>query len=142
MTAVDVAADKILPLDGPHDMGAVITAAALVAELVRRLNHATRPRSVFDEPAEVDDVLANFAAVLDRMPQLLDQLRQHLTWYGEDPAVDTTRTGRSAQVVVEAACGNLFEAGQIIVRAADLVRRGQSFTSTLTMTAPDHQDEP
>jgi hypothetical protein len=48
--------------------------AEYAAEAIRDLNHLTRGRDAFADPAELSRLLAELAAMASRLPQLLDQL--------------------------------------------------------------------
>jgi hypothetical protein len=76
MTAIDLIADQVLPLDatGPEQVAA---AASIVAELVRRLNHATSSATAapaLPTPQAADQVVSALADAVERMPQLCGQL--------------------------------------------------------------------
>ena len=64
---------------GPHDDDTIIALAAITAEAIRVLNHATRDSAAIGEPATTDRVLADLATAVDRLPQLLAQLTHWLT---------------------------------------------------------------
>jgi hypothetical protein len=78
MADIDRAADSVLPLGGPHDPEAVADAAALCAELVRRLNHTTADASAVAQPVDVDRLVAHLQAAVAGLPQVCHQLAGHL----------------------------------------------------------------
>jgi hypothetical protein len=52
--------------------------AGCAAAALRDLNHLTRGRDAFADPAELSRLLAELAVMASRLPQLLDQLRRWL----------------------------------------------------------------
>ncbi len=53
------------------------------AEAIRELNHRTRHLDALADPAELSWLLADLSATAQRLPQLLDQLRN---WLHHEPA--------------------------------------------------------
>ncbi len=84
---IDAIADQILPLDGPHTPDAVILAAAVIAELVRRLNHATLSHNAPDAlpaPQVADGLLGGLDVATGRLPQLFWQVGRRLGSFDPD----------------------------------------------------------
>lgn len=94
---VDSYADEILPVDGPHTPEGVLTAAGLIGELVRRLNHATLPdraeRSL-PYPSTVDRAVGQLRGAFGLLPQLLGQLARRLEAFADEPGLYDDRHDR------------------------------------------------
>lgn len=82
----EVVADMVLPLGGPYTPEMLAAAASLVAELVRRLNHATRNPAI-DHPALVDAAVGLLARAVAGMPQLCGQLATLLGRFHDTPGL-------------------------------------------------------
>jgi hypothetical protein len=67
-------ADQVLPIGGPYTPGQVHGAAELLAELVRRLNHATRHDDALPAVRDVERLIALLEATAGSLPQLCRQL--------------------------------------------------------------------
>jgi hypothetical protein len=67
--------------DGPHSPEYTRQVASAAAEAVRVLNHATlnHPGQALAFPADADAVIGSISTAAQRLPQLLDQLREWLT---------------------------------------------------------------
>jgi len=89
----DAVAHGVLPLDGPYDPDRVCAAAAVVAELVRNLNHATLHRSAFVYPSQVGQVVDSIRGAIGRLDQLFRQVGARLGGFGADPALYADRGG-------------------------------------------------
>jgi hypothetical protein len=137
-TATELA-DQVLPTDRLYRNIPVRAAAALVAELVRRLNLATQAHSYvpLEQPADVDELLAELALTFERVPQLLDQLGARLGRWQEDPDVYTTRPEHTASSTIALVTFHLGATRTAIMDAARSVRTAQGLTSTLGI---DDQD--
>lgn len=64
-------------VDGPHTPNTTAATAAILAEAVRVLNHATLPNRAADTlpyPSDVARLLGHLGTALERLPQLLRQL--------------------------------------------------------------------
>lgn len=72
-----------LNVDGPHSPENTRRAAALAAEAIRFLNHATgnRDSEALRYPSDVDAVVQDLAVAVMRMPQLFGQIAQ---WLGRE----------------------------------------------------------
>jgi hypothetical protein len=146
-------ADQVLPLDGPYDPEGLITAAALVAELVRRLNHATIARKAFRYPSELDRTLAGIKAAMYGLPQLFGQLATELERFHQDPALYSDRIRERVRVdpaldpaelmssAHDDAVDNLEAAGHRANWCADVLRAVTSHTHTLGLDTPDVEDQ-
>src|ERR1017187_5919104 len=66
---------------GPHSPEYSVELANAIAEAVRTLNHATidRRNGALVYPADADAVISALATAMQRLPQLLDQIREWLT---------------------------------------------------------------
>ena len=62
----------------PHVEPSVVELAETAALAIRCLNHLTRGRQVFTEPAELSRLLAELTTMASGLPQLLDQLHRWL----------------------------------------------------------------
>jgi hypothetical protein len=73
----EAAAESVLPVDGPYGPDRVIAAGDAIAELVRRLNHATQgvhtPQSL-PYPADVASLLGGLSTAAARLQQLIRQV--------------------------------------------------------------------
>jgi hypothetical protein len=81
------AADLLLTLDGPYHPDHLIEAARTVAELVRRLNHATFSRSALPYPPQLDRVVACLRSSVYGLQQTFGQLAVRLDAFATDPRV-------------------------------------------------------
>lgn len=128
-------ADQILPLGGPYNPEAVTATAALCAELVRRLNHATfRGENSLPYPSSVDRLVTNLNGAVAGLPQLLGQLAQRLDTFADDPNLyaDAAAKGQPAPEV--AACAAVFLRDEAAPRAewlADALTQARQFTARL-----------
>jgi len=86
LTFVEDMAHEVLPLDRAGTPESVQAAAQLMAELVRRLNHATlRPgEHTLPAPVDVAALVSALQETLARLPQLLRQIGARLDMF--DPA--------------------------------------------------------
>jgi hypothetical protein len=86
-------------------------AAARAAEVVRALNHQTRPGTAVLDATEVYDLLGELALMASRLPQLLGQIETLIDDLVEDNQVlivDGPNTGDPAAVA--AICGHWLAA--------------------------------
>lgn len=99
MPDVDQLADQVLGFDATPDQ--VTVAASVLAELVRRLNHATRAANL--TPQEVDRVVVDLGRAVGMLPQLFRQLGQRIAAHdnsgrlaaaGDRPAAEVARAAR------------------------------------------------
>ena len=72
-----------LDLDGPYNPEAVLEAAEALAEITRRLNHATRDPACLEYPAEAGRLIWSLQSAASRLPQLLGQVSH---WYAASHA--------------------------------------------------------
>lgn len=115
----DRIADLLLPLGGPYDPDAVVQAATAVADLVRRLNHATFHASALRYPAHLYQVVGGIRSAAYGLGQTLRQLATQLDRWAMDPRVGHDQAGDPS-----ATCAN----------ARDRLR--QCAASLATVTAP------
>lgn len=131
----DAFADNILPLDGPHDANNVIAAAEVVAELVRRLNHATFPgMGTLPYPSNVDSLVSALAGATSRLPQLCRQLAARMDVFAADERLGVDNLGATlhpADVALAAESALRDAAHRADAMASALGRAGRS-TSRLT----------
>lgn len=126
--------------DGPHSPEYTCQVASAVAEAVRVLNHATLNfvGQALEFPADADTVLCSLSIAAQRLPQLLDQLRDWLNGelaagclrvghgpYAGDPATATTEAGRK-----------LRDASEIAFRLHMALRDVTAVTSALGASFP------
>jgi len=111
------AADRVLPLDGPHQPDQVVTAARLVAELVRRLNRATRPGHALPSPGDLYGLLGGLTEAVAGLDQLLGQLADRADAFAENPRL--THTHHPA------------EASSAALQAANLLHRANTARADL-----------
>lgn len=78
--------------DGPHSPEYTCQVASAIAEAVRVLNHATLnfTGQALEFPADADTVLCSLSITAQRLPQLLDQLRD---WMNGELADGRLRVG-------------------------------------------------
>jgi hypothetical protein len=91
-------ADQLLPLGGPYDPDAVIETARTVAELVRRLNHATLSRTALAYPPQLYRTVSSLRSALYGLQQTFAQLAARLDAFAADARVghDTHRDDPAA----------------------------------------------
>jgi hypothetical protein len=111
MLTAEQAADSLLPLGGPYDPEAIVETARTVAELVRRLNHATGSTASFTYPSEIDRVVNCIRSTMWGHEQLLNQLARCLEYqasnlplYSDDRA-DAIDAAKRAAVWLRTAAG-------------------------------------
>jgi hypothetical protein len=80
-------ADLLLPLGGPYDPDQVIETARTVAELVRRLNHATFSRSALPYPPQLYRAVSSLRSGAYGLRQTFGQLAARLDAFTTDPRV-------------------------------------------------------
>jgi hypothetical protein len=120
-------ADLLLPLGGPYDPDQVIETARTVAELVRRLNHATFSRSALAYPPQLYRAVSSLRSGLYGLRQTLGQIATRLDAFAADPRVghdsrrddpatachDAARALRQAAAALDTVTGPLDTASQI-----------------------------
>jgi hypothetical protein len=84
---VEQIADLLLALDGPYHPDNVTEAARTIAELVRRLNHATFSRSALPYPPQLYRTVSSLSAGMYGMRQTFSQLAARLDAFASDPRV-------------------------------------------------------
>jgi hypothetical protein len=95
---IDEIADELLPVDGPHKPEGVQAAAALIRELVRRLNHATLPHRAdrsLRYPAVVYRTVSSLHGAAALLPQALQQLATRLEGFASTPGLYDDRYDRA-----------------------------------------------
>lgn len=133
----DALADEIILLDGPHDADNVIAAAGVVAELVRRLNHATQAykcERVLFYPSNVDRLVSLLAGAAYGLPQLCRQLAARMDVFAADERLGVDNLGEAlapAGVALDAQV-DLYIAAQGADAVADALSRARRSTSRLT----------
>lgn len=80
-------ADLLVPLGGPYDPDSVIEAARTIAELVRRLNHATFNRSALAYPPQLYRAVSSLRSGVYGLQQTFGQLATRLDTFAADPRV-------------------------------------------------------
>lgn len=115
-------ADQALRLDGPYPPGAVVATAGLVAELVRRLNHATTEAAVLPQPSHVHAAIGELAGVVAGLQQLLTQLAARLQQFSADPRRLRHSQHGHVRDSMDFALLDLLHAAADLRRAADASR--------------------
>lgn len=115
--------ERILPLDGPYPPGRIKDAAAIAAELIRHLNHATQDNAVLTPP-DIDRTIASLESLVMRLQRLLRQISHMLIAAAADPKLRTD--GLQSKYLT------LTKPGVIAQLAADLLR--DDATGTLHAT--------
>ena len=119
-----------------------VAAAALAAQAVRELNHATITAGTgYTHPMDVTVTLTELAALVCRLPQALSQASRWLTT--EHTAGRLGHDGATpAGVLIDQADAALSDASILCDRLADLLRAGCGHTAHLTAThsptRPEH----
>jgi hypothetical protein len=80
-------ADLLLALGGPYHPDNVTEAARTIAELVRRLNHATFSRSALPYPPQLYRIVSSLSAGVYGLRQTFSQLAARLDAFASDPRV-------------------------------------------------------
>jgi hypothetical protein len=134
----DQVADLLLPLDGPYPPEAVLEAARTVAELVRRLNHATFHRTALRYPPQLYRTVGALRSGLYGLEQTFTQLAARLDAFAADP-----RVGHDARRDPQVAC--TVAARQLRLGAAALgivtthLDQAHETTSHLSYTTTDRR---
>lgn len=130
MPDADELADQIIGFDGTPEQ--VATAAAVIAELLRRLNHhlTRRPTEALPEPQDVDAVLWNLHTTSQRLRDLLRHLATRTEALGWQDAIRST--GQYApDIAAGIAALNLRDAADRVDEAGSAIKVAASETSTL-----------
>jgi hypothetical protein len=134
------AVDDILPTNGPYTPDQIHAAAAAIAEIVRRLNHATLAHHVPDTlptPGDLDIVLTSIAALTARLPQLIGQLADTLNRYNTARLdVDNLGPATTGPDAARHAVFILTDAAQTANALADLLADARQYTSRLIYQDP------
>lgn len=129
MPDVDHAAGQIIGFNGTPDD--IIHATAVVAEIVRRLNHSTLTETL--TPPELDRTVSALQTAVQRLPQLITQIAANVGhWVGgphltSDDGQDPGRVAFQAQRELTAAVDGL-------VRAETHLNRARQHTARLYLT--------
>lgn len=134
---VDAAADAVLPLGGPYTPETLAAAADLTAELVRRLNHATRRNmGGIRQPADADRLVQTVARTAAYLTELCGRLAERVGDFEDQPGVYTTGPGTAGQTIVQAA-GRLYRAGGYFEATARVLNEAGGLTSRLGTNDPE-----
>ena len=124
--------DISLRTEGPHSPEYTQEVGTALAESARVLNHATLGDAPgLEYPSDADRLLRDVTTMLDRLPQLLEQVRRWLNdqavacVVGHDQGDDVTRS-------VAVIGGALISASGHLVTAAEVLRSATAKTSHLT----------
>ena len=98
----DRIADLLLPLGGPYTPEAVVQTATTMAELVRRLNHATFGGGALRYPSHLYHVVGGIRSAAYGLEQTLRQLSTHLDRWTIDPRVGHDRNGDPSHTCAQA----------------------------------------
>jgi hypothetical protein len=83
-------AEAVLPLDGPYPAQQLAAAAEVMAELARRLTHATLAHNVgqsLPKPQALDTLVRELDQMPGSLAQTLRQIAGHLRRGADDPAL-------------------------------------------------------
>jgi hypothetical protein len=125
-------ADEVLRFDGPHHARQIVAAAALISELLRRINNATFPTEVFTYPSEVDKVVGRLEGAAAGLAQACRQLAAVLDAMADNPNLRSdTDQDIGAAVATDAARALREYASAAAVRLAAALSAAHDRTSTL-----------
>ena len=133
----DRAADLLLPLGGPYDPDAVVQAATTVAELVRRLNHATFHRTSLGYPSQLYRVVGGLRAGVYGLDQTLRQLATRLDRWSTDPRVGHDH-GRDPSAACVGAAEHLRRAAAALAAVTRPLDAAHEHTSHLELHETGH----
>jgi hypothetical protein len=125
---IDRVADQVLRLGGPYTVEAVSDAAGLLAELVRRLNHATLG---WVAATTVDSLVARLSLAVGAMPQLCCQLGESLQWWATSPDLATDKGSLDPAEVAGDAALELADAGLLLTGVWERLRQAHNHTAHL-----------
>lgn len=117
-------------IDGPHTADSTAATAALLAEAVRVLNHATLPDRAADSlpyPSDVARLLGHLGTALERLPQLLHQLSARVRATDGLHSTD----GRDPHEVATELAVALARAVPHLDAAGEEIRHGRAFADRL-----------
>jgi hypothetical protein len=134
---VDRVADLVLPLGGPYDPEAVVQAATTVAELVRRLNHATFHPMALRYPSQLYRVVGGLRAGVYGLDQTLRQLAARLDGWAADPSVGHDH-GHDPAATCADASERLHRAAVALVAVTRPLDTAYEATSHLSLDEPEH----
>lgn len=138
MTDPDVLADQVLPLDGPHTADSIVAGTELLAQLVRRLNHAVRDTDL-DDPRDVHRVFADLHLTARGLTLLCDLLAIDVGAL-DRPDVYASSGAPTAAAVAEAASA-MSAAGQCAATVTGHLKAGRDATARLGIHEPDTERE-
>jgi hypothetical protein len=147
MTVLDDFADRVLPVDSA-DPGQVTAAVDLIAELVRRLNHATRRPDSVPEPSDAERTVGALATTVERLPQLCQQLADRVHDLGDLAGLRADQLGPipfgGAVAIACHAYGRLSWAAEQLGAVAASIDAAQRDTSRLYIddAAPPAEEPP
>jgi hypothetical protein len=118
----------------------IVELATTAAQAVHGLNHRTRGRHAFTEPAELDHLLAELAATASGLPQLLDQLDRWLR-HQHDVAALRADTETDTSDLVSQASGHLTCAGHAAYDLAHALDAAHQHTAHLATATPPRSPE-
>jgi hypothetical protein len=123
--------------DGPHSPAYTRDVGNVLAEAVRVMNYATLAEAPgLEYPSDADRLLRDVLTALDRLPQLLGQVRVWLDGQASAGAVGHDQ-GQDASRSVAITGGALISASGHLATAADVLRRACEETSHLTGKGDD-----
>jgi len=130
LSSPDRGMDRLLPLGGPYDPDGVAEAARTIAELVRRLNHATVHSSALRYPPHVHRTVEALRSALHGLRQTFTQIAVRLDGLGADPRVGHDSGADPAAACAEAA-SQLRQAADALSAVTDPLAKAERVTYPL-----------
>jgi hypothetical protein len=134
----DQVADLLLPLDSPYPSERVLEAARTVAELVRRLNHATFGRAALRYPPQLYRAVGALRSGVYGLQQTFTQLAARLDTFATDPRVGHDNRHDLATACTDAAAQLRLAAAALGIVTAHLDQAHET-TSHLSYTTTDRR---
>jgi hypothetical protein len=131
---------------GPYSPDRTAEVAAMMAEAVRYLNHATQGRAgreALHYPSHLDRVVASLATMAQRMPQLLEQME---SWLRNETGASRTEVtygqyaGR-ADLAYDVTASRMEVAAARFADAAKALEQAHQITSALSGVAGDEGEQ-
>lgn len=133
---ISEAAERLLPLAGPYEPDAVVVSAAVIAELMRRLNHATRHATAVPHPEYVASVAGNIGQAMRATDQLSRQLSRRLEDQAASEPMYTTQN-RPLNEVIGHTADNLHDVGYYARQVAEALESVQRNADSLGIDCKD-----
>lgn len=138
--------EDALPQGGPYNIERTETAALILPELVRYLNHATfddrDAAAALPYPSTTSSVIASVKVLTERLQQLLGQLADREDQHAADPGLQAYGSETPAAVLAGMVAAELRDAAQLAADMTSHLNRAHNDAARLsTPFAYDDEDD-